>query len=83
LAGDYGNDLLRGEIGSDRLNGGPGLDRLEGGSGADVVDSFDRKRDVVRCGPGRDRARVDRIDSVVGCETVTRVPAVKKKPRRR
>jgi hypothetical protein len=32
-------------------------------------------RDVVRCGSGRDRARVDAGDSVAGCERVTRVPA--------
>jgi hypothetical protein len=26
---------------------------------------------VVRCGPGIDRARVDRLDRVIGCESVS------------
>jgi acyl-CoA hydrolase len=83
LEGGRGRDLLRGDAGADQLTGGPGNDRLEGGPGADLVAAVDKNRDVVRCGDGRDRARVDRIDSVAGCEHVTRVPAVKKKPRRR
>jgi hypothetical protein len=75
LEGAYGNDRLHGDEGDDRLLGGPGEDRLEGGSGKDAIDAVDRKRDVVRCGSGRDRVRVDAIDSVAGCERVTRVPA--------
>jgi hypothetical protein len=81
ISGDAGNDRLRGEAGADRLVGGTGLDRLDGGSGNDSMDAVDRKRDLVRCGPGRDRARVDRVDSVVGCEGVTRVPAAKRRKR--
>jgi RTX calcium-binding nonapeptide repeat (4 copies) len=79
LEGGRGRDLLRGDGGADQLTGGPGNDRLEAGPGADVVAAVDKQRDVVRCGDGRDRARVDRIDSVAGCEKVTRVPPVKKK----
>jgi len=38
-----------------------GRDRLDGGAGNDVLDARDgRGGDVVRCGPGRDRALVDR-----------------------
>jgi Ca2+-binding RTX toxin-like protein len=68
--GGPGADLVRGDSGDDRLIGGPGRDRLQGGPGADRVNARDGSRDVVRCGPGRDRARVDAIDSVAGCELV-------------
>jgi RTX calcium-binding nonapeptide repeat (4 copies) len=71
LSGGRGDDLLAGGDGDDRLVGGPGRDRLLGGPGADVISARDGKRDVVRCGPGRDRARVDPVDSVAGCELVT------------
>lgn len=75
LEGAFGDDRLRGQSGNDRLVGGLGKDLLEGGSGKDSIEAVDRARDVVRCGPGRDRARVDAVDSVKGCERVTRVPA--------
>jgi RTX calcium-binding nonapeptide repeat (4 copies) len=78
LDGGSGRDVLRGDAGNDQLTGGPWSDRLEGGSGNDVIDAIDRKRDLVRCGSGRDRARVDASDSVAGCERVTRV-----RPKRR
>jgi hypothetical protein len=68
--GGRGDDLVRGAAGDDRLDGGSGKDRFEGGPGNDRLDAVDGKRDVVRCGPGRDRARVDRADSVAGCERV-------------
>jgi hypothetical protein len=79
LAGGLGRDVLRGEAGADRLAGGPRRDRLEGGAGADLLNAIDGERDLVRCGPGRDRARVDAVDSVTRCERVRRVP----KPKRR
>jgi hypothetical protein len=69
--GGAGSDLVRGDAGDDHLIGGPGRDRIEGGPGADVIGARDGKRDVVRCGPGRDRAKVDELDSVAGCELVT------------
>ena len=71
LRGRGGRDCLRGGAGADRLNGGPHADRLAGGAGRDRLNARDGKRDRVRCGPGRDRARVDRRDNVVGCEAVT------------
>jgi Ca2+-binding RTX toxin-like protein len=70
--GGSGADMVAGDSGDDRLIGGPGRDRLQGGPGADRVNARDGERDVVRCGPGRDRARVDAIDSVAGCERATR-----------
>ena len=68
LHGLAGGDCLSGGHGADRLDGGPDGDHLKGGRGRDHVDAKDGDRDVVRCGPGRDRARVDRKDQVRGCE---------------
>ena len=68
--GDLGDDLVRGGAGDDRLDGGSGKDRFEAGPGNDRLYAADGHRDVVRCGPGRDRARVDAVDSVAGCERV-------------
>lgn len=81
LIGASGNDTLRGEAGDDRLTGGAGADTLVGGPGVnvydagagnDVVDAANRRAELVRCGAGRDRARVDRRDTVSGCEVVSR-----------
>ena len=68
LFGGRGDDRLRGDAGADVLRGGAGVDRLDGGSGKDRLDSRDGRREVVRCGPGRDRVRADRRDRLVGCE---------------
>ena len=81
LIGAAGNDVLLGEAGDDRLTGGRGADRLVGGpgvnvydagSGNDVVEAANGRSEVVRCGAGRDTARVDRADRLSGCERVTR-----------
>jgi hypothetical protein len=81
LLGDEGNDVLRGQPGDDRLTGGAGADTLVGGPGvnaydagpgADLVDARNGKRELVRCGAGRDRAKVDRNDRVRDCELVSR-----------
>jgi Ca2+-binding RTX toxin-like protein len=81
LLGDAGNDRLYGEGGYDRLTGGLGKDQLFGGPGVnsydagrgnDYVDARNGRREQVRCGPGRDRARVDRRDRVRSCEKVSR-----------
>jgi Ca2+-binding RTX toxin-like protein len=82
MSGDSGADKLAGGRGRDRLGGGSGPDRLAGdagvdihlaGSGNDYVSSADGTREVVDCGSGRDRARVDRKDRVKGCERVKRI----------
>jgi hypothetical protein len=73
IDGGGGNDRLFGGPGGDRLVGRAGADLLDGGTGNDLVLARDRTRDVVRCGPGRDSARVDRSDRVAGdCELVQR-----------
>ncbi|MCA1679575.1 MAG: FG-GAP-like repeat-containing protein [Actinobacteria bacterium] len=71
LSGARGNDRLSGGSGNDRLSGGQGRDRLSGGSGNDMINSNDRKRETVLCGPGRDVVRADRSDRLRGCERVT------------
>jgi Ca2+-binding RTX toxin-like protein len=72
LSGGDGNDRLRGNRGDDRLSGGSGQDRLRGGLGHDVIFARDGTRDLIGCGPGRDRAIVDHLDRVRGCEVVER-----------
>ncbi len=72
LEGRAGNDVLRGLAGDDVLVGGLGRDTIEGGGGADSIRARDGKRDVVRCGAGKDAAFVDRFDVATGCETVKR-----------
>jgi len=72
LLGGRGEDRLFGESGKDRLVGGRGRDFLDGGTGNDSIDVADGERDRVLCGKGRDRVRADRIDTLNGCERVTR-----------
>jgi hemolysin type calcium-binding protein len=74
LVGRAGNDRLFGLAGNDVLTGGPGRDLLDGGNGNDTVRARDGAVDRVVCGPGRDVAIVDRVESVGGCETVLRSP---------
>ncbi len=59
---------IRGGPGNDRLRAGGLTDSLIGGTGNDTFLARNGHRDIVRCGPGRDTARVDRIDTVEGCE---------------
>jgi Ca2+-binding RTX toxin-like protein len=72
LRGDKGNDLLRGGAGDDRLKGGPGRNRLYGGSGNDYLNGVNGRFDRLKCGPGVDSVRADRIDRVRGCERIHR-----------
>ena len=72
LSGGRGKDLLLGGPGNDTLSGGPGKNRYSGGSGNDRVNARNRVRETVKCGPGKDRARVDAGDRTVGCERVRR-----------
>ena len=73
LRGEDGNDRLTGGSGADTLTGGPGVNAYRAGSGNDVVDSVNGRAELVDCGPGQDRARVDKRDRVSGCERVTSV----------
>ncbi|MEK6278025.1 MAG: CocE/NonD family hydrolase C-terminal non-catalytic domain-containing protein [Actinomycetota bacterium] len=68
--GRKGADCILGGAGKDRINGGKGRDRLRGGAGNDKIKARDGRRDIVNCGKGNDRAKVDASDRVRGCETV-------------
>jgi Ca2+-binding RTX toxin-like protein len=67
-----GNDRIFAAAGRDFIDGGAGSDRIDAGAGNDLVRARDRARDVVSCGPGQDRAIVDTLDVVRGCEAVIR-----------
>jgi Ca2+-binding RTX toxin-like protein len=73
LQGDTGDDRLTGGSGADVLVGGPGTNAYDAGRGNDVVNAANHRIELIRCGAGKDRARVDRRDRVIGCERVTRV----------
>jgi endoglycosylceramidase len=67
--GGPGADLLAGEEGADRLTGGSGTDRFSGGRDADRLLARDGRRELVRCGPGRDRVSADRRERLArDCE---------------
>ena len=79
LIGGTGSDRLEGGDGSDRLTGGTGSDVLidrqgfnayDAGRGNDFVNARNGVRELVRCGPGRDRARADRRDRIRSCERI-------------
>ncbi|HEU4803776.1 MAG TPA: right-handed parallel beta-helix repeat-containing protein [Solirubrobacterales bacterium] len=72
LIGGPGRDRLAGKSGADRVVGGEGgPDCLLGGRGPDRIRAVNGRRDIVKCGAGRDRATVERNDRVRGCERVT------------
>jgi hypothetical protein len=68
LYGGAGIDRLDGGLGADVLNGNGGKDQERGGGGADTFYARDGLRDALVGGPGRDRARADRVDSLSGIE---------------
>jgi hypothetical protein len=72
LVGGGGYDRLTGGSGADLLVGGPGVNRYDAGAGRDVVRARNGRAELVSCGSGRDRARVDRSDRVRNCERVDR-----------
>jgi Ca2+-binding RTX toxin-like protein len=81
LKGGKANDTLKGGPAKDRLIGGGGKDKMvggagrntyKGGGGADAVKARNKKKDTINCGPGRDTALVDKIDTVRKCERVRR-----------
>jgi Ca2+-binding RTX toxin-like protein len=75
--GGNGRDRVDGGAGNDLLDeqklGGKGKDRLAGGPGADRVRSADKSTDSIDCGPGRDSARIDRLDRQKRCESIRRL----------
>ena len=83
LAGQGGSDQLVGDRGVDRLSGGEGADGILSGASVESIWSggrfahspgpLDHRPDQVDCGAGRDRAGVDRTDSLSGCESAVRL----------
>lgn len=69
--GGGGDDVIRTGAGEDSSFLGPGRDVVDAGRGPDHVIANDGERDFVDCGPGDDRARVDKRDVVRNCEHVT------------
>jgi Ca2+-binding RTX toxin-like protein len=63
-----GSDIVFGGAGTDFVELGKGRDFVSTGSGKDGIAAFDRTRDRVLCGGGRDFVARDRADKVPGCE---------------
>jgi Ca2+-binding RTX toxin-like protein len=63
IVGGFGPDFVDAGAGDDRIAGRAGRDVLLGRHGADVLFTRDLAHDQVNGGPGRDRARVDRLDT--------------------
>lgn len=73
LEGGGGDDRLEGGAGDDLLIGGAGANTYFGGGGDDDLRARNGQAERVACGKGkRDRARVDFVDAVEGCERVSR-----------
>ncbi|HEY5059705.1 MAG TPA: DPP IV N-terminal domain-containing protein [Gaiellaceae bacterium] len=72
IQGGGGYDVLYGGSGNDVITvTGPGGSNIYGGPGSDTIYAADGFRDFIDCGPGRDRAYVDAVDTVKNCEVVT------------
>jgi Ca2+-binding RTX toxin-like protein len=73
LYGGSGHDNIKGSDDEDYIVGGRGRDYLFGGPHADVIEAADGWKDEVNCGSGdKDKASVDKVDSVSRCEFVSR-----------
>jgi hypothetical protein len=70
LTGSAKANTIDGGAGADVIDGRDGADHVYGGDGNDIVAARDGTVDWIDCGPGRDRATVDRGDRTRGCELV-------------
>jgi Ca2+-binding RTX toxin-like protein len=75
LVGSSRSNTIYAEDGNDRVKGGHGKDRVDGGEGNDLVRggthsvANDHARDLLICGPGRDKVFFVRGQDVLrGCE---------------
>jgi Ca2+-binding RTX toxin-like protein len=68
LYGHGGADVLTGGSGSDWLYGGATADRIYGDAGSDTIYARDNTKDALNGGTGVDKARRDKIDTVVMIE---------------
>ena len=66
-------DRICGRRGADDIDPGGGKDYVYAGAGRDVINSWDKRGDVISCGAGRDVVFADRKDKVSrDCERVRR-----------
>ena len=79
IYGGPGRDRLAGGGGDDRIFGGSGRNRYSGGPGRDRIHAANHRRELIRCGRGRDRVIADPGDRVArDCERVRRVRRVRR-----
>lgn len=72
INGRGGHDLVYAGPGDDRVTGGGGRDTLYGNDGADRLATRDGKADKAHGGAGTDSASIDRRDTTVSVERVSR-----------
>ena len=82
--GGTGDDVISTGAGNDVINDTTGAitrsvataaaakysNTIDAGAGKDRINSFNRKRDKVKCGKGKDRVTADKSDKLIGCEKV-------------
>ena len=65
---------MRAGAGDDKIGLGSGRDVVRAGAGDDVIYAADGQRDIIICGPGKDKVKADRKDRVArDCERLVRV----------
>ena len=72
VAGGPGRDAIKAQNGDDVIDPGGGRDKINAGAGRDRIKARGGSVDVIRCGPGRDKAIVGSRDRTRGCERVVR-----------
>jgi hypothetical protein len=66
ISGKGGDDFINGRDGNDKLFPGSGEDKVQGGNGSDVINAVDESQDLIGCGGGRDRLRMNPGDMLWG-----------------
>jgi hypothetical protein len=66
INGKGGDDFISGRDGNDTLILGSGEDKVRGGEGSDVINAVDESQDLIGCGGGRDRVRMNPGDMLMG-----------------
>jgi Ca2+-binding RTX toxin-like protein len=82
ISGGRGDDVLLSGAANDIVTDAAGRNHVNAGGGADVISVRNGKRDIVNCGPGKDRISADRGDRLKNCEKVRRAGGKKRKRRR-
>jgi len=69
--GETGRDTVLGSPLGDVIDGGRGVDGVAAGDGDDKITVRDGRPEMVDCGNGADIVKGDRIDVLIGCESVS------------